>query len=220
MNNDMQNPPPSVEEDQWDYLIRYWRTEAAQKQSQQNEVNRSKQTMLHTTGTMSYAWKAEKMKLELGKAPTRAQLFCATHKSKKDGKASDEHAAKMITQLEELAATQPFNPDEPSPYDFYAQVRGEERRGRVRMYGLGPTPTSLWGPSPSKAELIRRTSQAEEVARRARAEMNEKVDKMRAEYDEKYEALNAKMAMILRHIENQNSNVQVPGSSTTTLGDP
>ncbi|XP_059654060.1 uncharacterized protein LOC132300828 [Cornus florida] len=176
--------------------------------------------MLHTTGTMSYARKAEKMKLKSGKAPTRAQLFCATHKSKKDDKASDEHAAKMITQLEELAATQPSNPDEPSPHDFYAQVRGEERRGRVRMYGLGPTPTSLWGPSPSKAELIRRTSQAEEEARRARAEMNEKVDKMRAEYDEKYEALNAKMAMILRHIENQNSNVQVPGSSTTTLGDP
>ncbi|XP_059654058.1 uncharacterized protein LOC132300827 [Cornus florida] len=24
------NPPPSVEEDQWDYLIRYWRIEAAQ----------------------------------------------------------------------------------------------------------------------------------------------------------------------------------------------
>ncbi|XP_059649757.1 uncharacterized protein LOC132295487 [Cornus florida] len=174
--------------------------------------------MLHTTGTMSYVRKAEKMKLESGKAPTRAQLFCATHKSKKDGKASDKHAAKMITQLEELATTQPSNPNEPSPHDFYAQVRGEERRGRVRMYGLGPTPTSLWGPSPRKAELIRRTSQVEEEAHVARAEMNEKVDKMCVEYDEKYEALNAKMVMILRHIENQNSNV--PGSSTTTLGDP
>ncbi|XP_059637073.1 uncharacterized protein LOC132279158 isoform X2 [Cornus florida] len=174
--------------------------------------------MLHTTRTMSYAQKAEKMKLE-GKAPTCAQLFCATHKSKKDGKASDEHAAKMITQLEELAATQPSNQDEPSPHDFYAQVRGEERRGHVWMYGLGPTSTSLWGPSSSKAELIRKTSQAEEETRVACGEMKETVEKMRAEYDEKYEALNAKMAMILRHIEHQNYNVQVPGSATT-LGDP
>ncbi|XP_059644229.1 uncharacterized protein LOC132285994 isoform X2 [Cornus florida] len=126
---------------------------------------------------------------------------------------------KRQTQLEELAAIQPSNPDEPSPHDFYAQVSGEERRGCVRMYGLGPTSTSLWRPSPSKADLIRRTSQAKEETRVARAEMKETVEMIRVEYDEKYEALNAKMAMILHHIEHQNYNVRVPGSSTT-LGDP
>ena len=37
-----------------------------------------------------------------------------------------------------------------SPTDVYSQVMGEEKNGRVRMLGLGVSPTDEWGNVPSK----------------------------------------------------------------------
>lgn len=38
--------------------------------------------------------------------------------------------------------------------EIFSQIMGPERHGRVRGYGLGPTPTSVFGKGPTRAELI------------------------------------------------------------------
>ncbi|XP_059638227.1 uncharacterized protein LOC132280117 isoform X2 [Cornus florida] len=67
-----------------------------------------------------------------------------------------------------------------SSNDLFSIVRGEERTGCVRMLGFGPTPSDVWGPSPSKAELINNAKKSDEEARAAHVELQESISKMQA----------------------------------------
>lgn len=52
--------------------------------------------------------------------------------------------------MQEIRSTAPEGSiDSTGRDDVFSQVMGPDRHGRVRGYGLGPTPTRLWGPSSS-----------------------------------------------------------------------
>ncbi|KAJ8627922.1 hypothetical protein MRB53_021229 [Persea americana] len=69
-----------------------------------------------------------------GNIPSRADLFIRTH-SRKDVTPVDEKSTEII----EGGSSSSIGDE------IYIQVMGEERHGRVRGYGLGPTPTSVFG---------------------------------------------------------------------------
>ncbi|XP_034692308.1 uncharacterized protein LOC117919278 [Vitis riparia] len=79
-------------------------------------------------------------------------MFALTH-TRKDGTPVDDHSKKIMDQFQQLLS-QPEGTSSStsassgaSTYvdEIYTQVMGPERHGRVRGYGFGPTPTSIFG---------------------------------------------------------------------------
>ncbi|XP_059652050.1 uncharacterized protein LOC132299445 isoform X2 [Cornus florida] len=71
------------------------------------------------------------------------------------------------------------------------------------MLGFGPTPSDVWGPSPSKAELINNAKKSQEEARATRVELQETISKMQADYDNKLENLRANYDDKLDNLQQQ-----------------
>ena len=57
----------------------------------------------------------------------------------------------MQTEFRELNEAQEGGPSNSIGDDIYTQVIGAERHGRVRRYGLGPTPKSVFGSTPGQS---------------------------------------------------------------------
>lgn len=95
--------------------------------------------------------------------------------------------------------------------DTLCQVMGEEKNNRVRTYGLGPTPKDIFGPRPSRDDLVRIASEAKKSA-------NEEVHKMVV----KMEAMEEKYARLETHMVRMNSNMEKflekIGGSSNSLG--
>ncbi|XP_059630998.1 uncharacterized protein LOC132273910 [Cornus florida] len=152
--------PKRLKEDMWNII---------KEVSKKNKERRGKQTMMHTTGTKSFARVSAEIEEDEGIQLSRADLFICTHVNK-DGKATDAVASEMIENIKEFQKSYSDSPIG-SSNDLFSIVRGEERTGRVRMLGFGPTPSDVWGPSPSKAELINNTKKSREEARATRVEL-------------------------------------------------
>ena len=73
----------------------------------------------------------------------------------------------MKSQLRERAARRQNSPNGVIEDDVFVQVMGHNRHGRVRTYGLGPSPSDFGGLKPSRAEAIKMVSEAnaEEIGR-------------------------------------------------------
>ncbi|KAJ9687589.1 hypothetical protein PVL29_016181 [Vitis rotundifolia] len=159
-------------------LLAYWRSEESQKRSAMNKANRAKQSIGHTAGTKSFARirKEERNKRPDGDEPTRAELFIVTH-LRKDGTPVDETSANIITQLQERAQAnpQPASHERVLHDDILSQVMGKDGHGRVRTYGLGPCPSDIWGPRPSRAEAIAIASEAKKALNEV-AKIKEKME--------------------------------------------
>ncbi|KAL6315236.1 hypothetical protein AAG906_037468 [Vitis piasezkii] len=94
--------------------------------------------------------------------PNRIEMFALTH-TRKDGMPVDDHSKEIMDQFQQLlsqpegtssstsassgASTSVSSTSVASTYvdEIYTQVMGPERHGRVRGYGFGPTPTSIFG---------------------------------------------------------------------------
>ncbi|RVW72866.1 hypothetical protein CK203_057205 [Vitis vinifera] len=94
--------------------------------------------------------------------PNRIEMFALTH-TRKDGTPVDDHSKEIMDQFQQLlsqpegtssstsassgASTSVSSTSVASTYvdEIYTQVMGPERHGRVRGYGFGPTPTSIFG---------------------------------------------------------------------------
>ncbi|OMO75205.1 hypothetical protein CCACVL1_16302 [Corchorus capsularis] len=138
---------PNVLPDQWQALVSYWNTDKAKILCAVNKACRAKQKALHTAGRKSFARirEEEKEKRPGGKEPSRAELYILTH-TRKDGQPVDDAAAEIIAKLREKASQKPtVSGDSNNSQDTLFQVMGSEKTGRVRTYGMGPTPTELWG---------------------------------------------------------------------------
>ncbi|RWR97188.1 bromodomain-containing protein 4-like protein isoform X3 [Cinnamomum micranthum f. kanehirae] len=142
----LQHLPPDVSREDWAWLVQYWGNPEVQVVASKNKANCSKQTLKHTGGTKSFArYRDEETRSRTdGSIPSRADLFIRTH-SRKDGTPIDETSAEIISKFKELSATQEGGSSSSIGDEIYTQVMGEERHGRVRGYGLGPTPTSVFG---------------------------------------------------------------------------
>lgn len=56
---------------------------------------------------------------------------------------------------EKVSQLPPSSNDDVGRNDAFAQVFGEDNNGRVRMYGLGVTPSDKWGNVPSRSTCQR-----------------------------------------------------------------
>ncbi|XP_059636891.1 uncharacterized protein LOC132278992 isoform X4 [Cornus florida] len=195
------NPPPNVEKEHWEFLVRHWGTPMAKVVSKKNKERRGKQTMMNTTGTKSFARVSAEIEEDEGIQLSRADLFIRTHVNK-DGKATDAAALEMIENIRELQKSYSDSPIG-SSNDLFSIVRGEKRTGRVRMLGFGPTPSDVRGPSLSKVELINNAKKSQEEARATRVELQETISKIQADYDKKLENLRANYDDKLENLQQQ-----------------
>ncbi|XP_059656228.1 uncharacterized protein LOC132303130 isoform X4 [Cornus florida] len=138
------NPPPNVEKEHWEFLVRHWGTPIAKEVSKKNKECRGKQIMMHTTETKSFARVSAEIEEDEGIQLSRADLFIRTHVNK-DGKATNAATSEMIENIRELQKSYSDSPIG-SSNDLFSIVRGEERTGRVRMLGFGLHQAMFGGP--------------------------------------------------------------------------
>ncbi|XP_059596784.1 uncharacterized protein LOC132254645 isoform X2 [Vitis vinifera] len=151
--------PPHLSDDDWRWLIHFWGTPEAKDISEKNKANRAKQVIKHTSGSKSYAQiqYEQAQKKEDRSEPNRIEMFALTH-TRKDGTPVDDHSKEIMDQFQQLlsqpegtssstSASSGASTSVASTYvdEIYTQVMGLERHGRVRGYGFGPTPTSIFG---------------------------------------------------------------------------
>ncbi|XP_059649714.1 uncharacterized protein LOC132295457 isoform X2 [Cornus florida] len=170
----------------------------AKEVGKKNKERCGKQTMMHTTGTKSFARISAKIEEDESIQLSRADLFIRAHVNK-DGKATDAAASEMIEIIRELQKSY-FDSPIGSSNDLFSIVRGEERTGHMRMLGFGPTPSDVWGPSPNKDELINNVKKSQ---KEARVELQEMISKMQADYDNKLENLRANYDDKLENLQQQ-----------------
>ncbi|MQL70870.1 hypothetical protein Taro_003176 [Colocasia esculenta] len=92
-------------------------------------------------------WSSQEFKfLKTGATLDRGDLFIRTCMKKAGGPVNDESAT-MIDKIRDIKLTQQSSTSSSiaSVGDAYEQVMGQERTGRIRGIGTGPTPKSLWG---------------------------------------------------------------------------
>ncbi|XP_034679526.1 uncharacterized protein LOC117909578 [Vitis riparia] len=120
--------PPHLSDDDWRWLIHFWGTPEAKAQKKEDRSE-----------------------------PNRIEMFALTH-TRKDGTPIDDHSKEIMDQFQQLlsqpegtssstSASSGASTSVASTYvdEIYTQVMGPERHGRVRGYGFGPTPTSIFG---------------------------------------------------------------------------
>ncbi|KAF5952306.1 hypothetical protein HYC85_010250 [Camellia sinensis] len=129
-----------VYDDQWEHLIKYWAIEEVKAQSDKNKASRAERKYNHTTGTKSFPRIRKEQKNKLGHSPTCAHMFKVCY-TKETG--NPEATKAMIDEMNERT-TLNANLSNKGPNDAFGQVMGKEKHGRVRMYGLGVSPSNLW----------------------------------------------------------------------------
>ncbi|XP_058080827.1 uncharacterized protein LOC131228995 isoform X2 [Magnolia sinica] len=144
-----------VKEDQWKALIQFWNSKEGNARSKTSLENRKRQLIGHAAGSKSFAriCEEERKKTASGEDPSRADVFILTHTCK-SGRPVDEASLRVMEQLNEQISQQPdTSQNSTGRNDLFSQVMGEDRHGRVRTYGLGPTPTDLWGTTRSQRRI-------------------------------------------------------------------
>ncbi|XP_059589813.1 uncharacterized protein LOC109124170 [Vitis vinifera] len=161
--------PPHLSDDDWRWLIHFWGTPEAKDISDKNKANRAKQVIKHTSRSKSYAQirYEQVQKKEDRNEPNRIEMFALTH-TRKDGTPVDDHSKEIMDQVQQLlsqpegtssstsassgASTSISSTSVALTYvdEIYTQVMGPKRHGRVRGYGFGPTPTSIFGSTSRK----------------------------------------------------------------------
>ncbi|XXG73091.1 hypothetical protein AAC387_Pa07g2068 [Persea americana] len=162
----LQYRPDRVDPVQWVLLIEFWGTKDGMERSKRNAENRALQTMNHTAGTKSFARIREEERARNldGQAPDRMEMFRLTH-TRRDGQIVDWASEDALRRLNERVSQQLESPERSCARDdIFTQVMGEDRRGRVRTFGLGVTPFDIYGPRVSVAEA-REMANAERAQR-------------------------------------------------------
>nr|XP_051223922.1 eukaryotic translation initiation factor 5B-like [Lolium perenne] len=154
--------------------------------------NRSRQKVMHTAGSKSYARIASEMHKENGYAPRRDELFLRTHSKRKDGTPIDKDTAKIISDIEEAIETNPELLEKTIEQgDVLAHVLGKEKNGYVRCVGMGPSPGRLGIPGGQKLKSTKLQMAEEETkeAWRANDVLKEHVEEIREETKSKIDGL-------------------------------
>ncbi|XP_058076709.1 uncharacterized protein LOC131225238 isoform X1 [Magnolia sinica] len=159
-----------VQMDQWKALIEFWNSEEGKDRNKINTENRRKQRISHTAGTKSFARirEEERNKRANGEDLTRVDMFLLTHR-RKNGMPVDEALARAMEQLNERTSQQPeASHNSTARKDIFSEVMGDERHGRVRTYGLGPSPSDIWGTTSHSVLSQGMTSNAQKIVNNMR----------------------------------------------------
>nr|DAD19695.1 TPA_asm: hypothetical protein HUJ06_021158 [Nelumbo nucifera] len=174
-----------VDAHQWRNLVQFWRSEKGTARSTTNKPNRSKQTINHTTGAKSFARVREELKIERETDVSRAEVFYATHK-RKDGTPVDPRSGSLMEEMQNCMSQEEDTQNEGSEQghdDVYARVMGQERCGRVRGLGLGPTPSRFRGPRQSHEDALRAANEGKRAAEEHSQKLEEQIASMRERMD-------------------------------------
>ncbi|MQL71508.1 hypothetical protein Taro_003824 [Colocasia esculenta] len=120
-----------------------------QQRSEVNRKNKGVQKIFHCAGTQTFADIRKTELQKSGQDMDRSELFIVTH-TRKDGIPVNSECAVAIEKIQALKQSQSSansSQTVASKYDIYSQVLGEDKPGRVRGLGTGPTPATLWGRS-------------------------------------------------------------------------
>ncbi|KAL7260024.1 hypothetical protein ACSBR1_005814 [Camellia fascicularis] len=141
--------PDRVHEDQWRALVYYWGTQSASKSSKKNRKIRKKKTLHHRTGRKPFSVvRLEETKKNNGVPASRSQVWMAAYM--KDGTSNSDSVNEAMTQMNELTEHMEGSSTDPAALQeqIFTQVMGPERPGRVWTFGLGPSPTDVFGGVP------------------------------------------------------------------------
>ncbi|KAL7264765.1 hypothetical protein ACSBR1_002670 [Camellia fascicularis] len=132
--------PDRVHKDQWRALVYYWGTQSASKSSKKNRKIRKKKTLHHRTGRKPFETKKNN-----GVPTSRSQMWMAAYM--KDGTSNSDSVNEVMTQMNELTEHMEGSSTDPAALQeqIFTQVMGPEQPGRVRTFGLGPSPTNVFG---------------------------------------------------------------------------
>ncbi|XP_039118632.1 uncharacterized protein LOC120254624 [Dioscorea cayenensis subsp. rotundata] len=143
---------PRVDKQQFLVIATYWLTEKAKEQSETNRTNRSKSDEPHCAGTRSFPTIIQTVTEESnGIPPSRAEMYIRT-RTRKDGSVVNEKVASIVELMKKgLSESDSQDPKRCSwENDVYSQVKGPEKRGRIRCMGTISTSSSKSGPSCSQ----------------------------------------------------------------------
>ncbi|GAV90211.1 Bromodomain domain-containing protein/Transposase_24 domain-containing protein, partial [Cephalotus follicularis] len=198
--------------DQWPILIAHWNSEKEKMRSAINKANRAKQVgATHAAGRKSFARirEEERIKRPDGEEPTRAEVYILT-RTRKDGQPVDEKAAVTMTKLRQKESQK--RKTSRGWDDAYFQVMGEERKSRVRTYGLGPTHYDVWGPNPTCGQVMKMTC---ETKKSAEKEVSKALEKMEA-MEKKCTRMEAQMSRMTSNMQKLLNKI---GASSKNLKD-
>ncbi|XXG79647.1 hypothetical protein AAC387_Pa09g0675 [Persea americana] len=185
----LQHCPARVNPDQWAWLVTFWGSQEGVARSRRNSRNHEAQTMSHTAGTKSFARIRDEARTRNpdGQAPDRIEMFRMTHTCR-DGQLVDQASEDVMRQLNESLSQQPESSQNSMTREaIFTQVMGEDRRGRVRTFGLGVTPSDIYGPRASIAEARAAAAESERIAEMERAQriaLQEEVVQMRTQLNQ------------------------------------
>ncbi|KAM0977426.1 hypothetical protein ACFX13_020534 [Malus domestica] len=136
-----QNIPPSVAEDDWQYLTDLWSSPEWKAWSKKNKENGFKENnLIHTCGSKSFSQIYEEERKKTGNDPGRIRLWELTH-LRSDGKAAHPAAEEALSKLKALYAEVSAGNLHMTEDEIYEKVFGPERPQRER----GITSKELWG---------------------------------------------------------------------------
>ncbi|KAL7209508.1 hypothetical protein ACSBR1_031117 [Camellia fascicularis] len=116
------------------------------KSSKKNRKIRKKKTLHHRTGRKPFSVvRLEETKKNNGVPASRSQVWMAAYM--KDGTSNSDSVNEVMTQMNELTEHMEGSSTDPAALQeqIFTQVMGPERPGRVRTFGLGPSPTDVFG---------------------------------------------------------------------------
>ncbi|CAN1791271.1 hypothetical protein LINPERHAP1_LOCUS19226 [Linum perenne] len=117
-----------------------------------NKANRAKQKIYHTSSSKSILAKGKELEEELGRPPTRGELFRETHqRTGRSGpdKYPNEETREAVETVERFMED-PTTHNHISTFDAVGRAFNEkEYHGRVRGLGFVPTPSQVFGSTSS-----------------------------------------------------------------------
>ncbi|XP_038719141.1 uncharacterized protein LOC120011996 [Tripterygium wilfordii] len=167
-------------------LQRIWDGPDYKKKREQGKKNRaSEDSCSHTGGSIPHTEYRKRMKVELGRDPTKAEVFVRTHRKKSTQQLVDGRATTTIEKFNKMkediltqrsASSTSESPLEPLDEDplFLTATGGKNKKNRV--YGLGSEASFLPSSSSCSSGHSRLYTQAE-----LEQELNERMARMNSE---------------------------------------
>ncbi|CAL5337216.1 unnamed protein product [Camellia sinensis] len=216
--------PDRVHEDQWRALVYYWGTQSASKLSKKNRKIRKKKTLHHRTGRKPFSVvRLEETKKNNGVPASRSQVWMAAYM--KDGTSNSDSVNEVMTQMNELTEHMEGSSTDPAALQeqIFTQVMGLERPGRVRTFGLGPSPTDVFGGGYRRSQEHNRLFQTqvqEQVQEQLQRYQMQFESKMNEVMEKQIQAIRTDFQSRIQFLESQLQAAGVPVDSVVAPSNP
>ncbi|KAK9094641.1 hypothetical protein Scep_026110 [Stephania cephalantha] len=200
--------PVGVFPGQWKSLVQYWFSDKSKLLSEKGRAARAHYKTPHTAGSKSFARMRHEYEMTKGKKPERFEFFSITHK-RKDGNFINEEAQGLAEKANNIGAERIEileNPNSNVVEEVFTTVLEESQCSRVKGYGLGVTPTQLFGTQfPKRKRSQFEVDRLQQQMQDMRANYEAKIKNMKEEYEGKMIEMKkdweGKMARLLKEMD-------------------